>query len=51
MTLSFLQLFRALLPEAALVLGALIVLGFDLVVARRRRQGPRPAQILTQPAL
>ena len=36
MTLSFLQLFRALLPEAALVLGALIVLGFDLVVARRR---------------
>jgi NADH-quinone oxidoreductase subunit N len=32
---NYLELLHALLPEASLVLGALIVLGFDLVVARR----------------
>ncbi len=35
MTLSYLELARALIPEAALVLGALIVLAFDLVAAKR----------------
>lgn len=34
MTLSFPQLLHALLPEASLVLGALIVLAFDLTIGR-----------------
>jgi NADH-quinone oxidoreductase subunit N len=32
---DYLELAHALMPEAALVLGALVVLGFDLVVAKR----------------
>ncbi len=35
MTLNYLSLLHALLPEASLVMGALVVLGFDLVVGRR----------------
>ena len=35
MTVDYLGLARALLPETALVLGALVVLGFDLVAGRR----------------
>lgn len=35
MTPNYLSLLHALLPEASLVLGALVVLGFDLVVGRR----------------
>ncbi|MCF7686894.1 MAG: NADH-quinone oxidoreductase subunit N [Cephaloticoccus sp.] len=34
-------LFHALLPETALVLGALIVLGFDLITGRRRSREER----------
>lgn len=36
MNLSYSELFRALLPETALVLGALIVLGIDLAFGRNR---------------
>jgi NADH-quinone oxidoreductase subunit N len=35
MNANYLELLHALLPEASLVLGALIVLGFDLAIARR----------------
>ncbi len=35
MKLDFLQLLHAFLPELSLVLGALVVLGYDLVVGRR----------------
>ncbi len=35
MSPDYLELLHALMPEAALVIGALVVLGFDLVVAKR----------------
>ena len=38
---------RALLPEAALVLGALLVLGFDLATARRRPPAARLGEAAT----
>ena len=41
MTPAYVELWRALLPEAALTLTALIVLGFDLVVGRRRSDTQR----------
>ncbi len=41
MTLSYAELFRALLPETALVLGALVVLGFDLATGRARTGAQR----------
>ena len=41
MTLSYAELLSALLPEAALVLGALLVLTFDLTFGRRRSPGSR----------
>ncbi|MSU72895.1 MAG: NADH-quinone oxidoreductase subunit N [Opitutus sp.] len=36
MTPNYLEILRALLPEAALVIGALIVLGFDLIAGSRQ---------------
>lgn len=50
---SFLQLGRALLPEACLVLGALVVLGFDLATGRSRnlRQRMRFAAALATAAV
>jgi NADH-quinone oxidoreductase subunit N len=44
MNLSYSELFRALLPETALVLGALIVLGVDLAVGRKKSA---PARLRT----
>jgi NADH-quinone oxidoreductase subunit N len=41
MNLSYSELFRALLPETALVLGALIVLGFDLAFGRKKDDAAR----------
>jgi NADH-quinone oxidoreductase subunit N len=41
MILSYAELLRALLPEAALVLGALAILGFDLAVGRGRTGAQR----------
>lgn len=41
MTLSYAELFRALLPETALVLGALVVLGYDLATGKGRTAGQR----------
>ena len=36
MTTNYFELFHTLLPEASLVIGALVVLGFDLVAGRRQ---------------
>lgn len=41
MSLSYAELYRALLPEVALVLGALIVLGIDLAFGRKNDAAPR----------
>lgn len=41
MTYNYFILARALLPEMALVAGALLVLGYDLVYGRRHSQGER----------
>ncbi|MEO5957780.1 MAG: NADH-quinone oxidoreductase subunit N [Opitutaceae bacterium] len=41
MTPDYAGLFRALLPETALVFGALVLLGLDLIVARRRSETAR----------
>ena len=41
MNLSYGELFHALRPEAALVVGALLVLGFDLATGRGRTAGAR----------
>jgi NADH-quinone oxidoreductase subunit N len=38
---NYAELFRALLPETALVFGALLLLGLDLMVARRRSETER----------
>jgi NADH-quinone oxidoreductase subunit N len=41
MTGNFTALFQALLPEAALVVGALLVLGLDLIAGRNREEHTR----------
>lgn len=41
MTLSYAELLRALLPETALVLGALVVLGFDLATGKGKTGAQR----------
>lgn len=47
MTPNYAELFQALLPEAALVIGVLLVLGFDLIAGARHsleRTGGRGGQ-------
>jgi NADH-quinone oxidoreductase subunit N len=41
MTLSYTELFGALLPETALVVGALVVLGYDLITGRQKNGAQR----------
>ena len=41
MTPNYVELFRAFLPEAALTLGALLILGYDLAVGRKRADDHR----------
>ena len=51
MTPDYVTLARALLPETALVVGALLVLGFDLVYGRKHPAGERLAAALAIAAM